>query len=58
VPELIDLPAGCPFAERCALAVGDCRVAVPAPVQLARCMPPAACGSTRLKRLVSASVPA
>jgi peptide/nickel transport system ATP-binding protein len=31
VPELADLPAGCPFAERCALVVGDCRRALPAP---------------------------
>jgi peptide/nickel transport system ATP-binding protein len=31
VPELADLPPGCPFAERCARAVDDCRRAVPAP---------------------------
>jgi peptide/nickel transport system ATP-binding protein len=31
VPELADLPAGCPFAERCALAVDACRRALPAP---------------------------
>jgi len=32
VPELADLPAGCPFAERCPLAVDVCRQAVPAPM--------------------------
>ena len=30
VPELIDMPAGCPFADRCALVIGDCRRALPA----------------------------
>ena len=30
VPELADLPAGCPFAERCAHAIDDCRHALPA----------------------------
>ena len=29
VPELADLPRGCPFAERCAHAADDCRVALP-----------------------------
>jgi peptide/nickel transport system ATP-binding protein len=29
VPDLIDLPAGCPFAERCPLVVAGCRVAPP-----------------------------
>jgi peptide/nickel transport system ATP-binding protein len=29
VPELMDLPAGCAFAQRCALAQGDCRAAPP-----------------------------
>jgi peptide/nickel transport system ATP-binding protein len=29
VPELADLPAGCPFAERCHLAADDCRRALP-----------------------------
>jgi peptide/nickel transport system ATP-binding protein len=32
VPELVDLPAGCPFAERCAWVVDACRRALPAPV--------------------------
>jgi peptide/nickel transport system ATP-binding protein len=32
VPELADLPAGCPFAERCHWVVADCRRALPAPV--------------------------
>jgi peptide/nickel transport system ATP-binding protein len=31
VPELADLPAGCPFAERCSLAVDACRRTLPAP---------------------------
>jgi peptide/nickel transport system ATP-binding protein len=43
VPELADLPAGCPFAERCALAVDDCRRVLPpavtvAPGHAARCI--------------------
>jgi peptide/nickel transport system ATP-binding protein len=29
VPELADLPAGCPFAARCSLAVEACRAALP-----------------------------
>ena len=32
VPELIDMPAGCPFADRCALVTDECRQAPP-PVQ-------------------------
>ena len=32
VPELADLPAGCPFAERCTRAVDACRKALPPPV--------------------------
>jgi peptide/nickel transport system ATP-binding protein len=31
VPELADLPVGCPFAERCTWVVDDCRRALPAP---------------------------
>ena len=43
VPELADLPAGCPFAERCALAVEACRSALPPPLPVgpghhARCI--------------------
>ncbi len=43
VPELIDLPAGCPFAERCALAIDACRQAMPPPSRIgpghdARCI--------------------
>ncbi len=43
VPELADLPPGCPFAERCALALDACRAAPPPPVMLgpdhhARCL--------------------
>lgn len=30
VPELVDLPAGCPFFERCPLALADCAVTRPA----------------------------
>ena len=45
VPELADLPAGCPFAERCVLAHGDCRAAMPPAVAVAaghatRCLRP------------------
>jgi peptide/nickel transport system ATP-binding protein len=35
VPELVDLPLGCPFAERCALVVDECRRALPAPQRVA-----------------------
>jgi len=35
VPELADLPAGCPFAERCHLVIDDCRRALPAPMAVA-----------------------
>ncbi len=43
VPELADLPAGCPFAERCPLVVTACAVAPPpllpvAPAHAARCL--------------------
>ena len=43
VPELADLPVGCPFAERCILVVDDCRRALPAlvpvgPTHAARCL--------------------
>jgi len=43
VPELIDLPAGCPFADRCAWVVDACRQALPAPMPVgaahdARCI--------------------
>ena len=43
VPELADMPAGCPFADRCARVIGDCRLAPPAPVAVgagheARCI--------------------
>ena len=43
VPELIDLPVGCGFAERCSLALDACRAAPPpalpvAPDHLARCL--------------------
>ena len=32
VPELVDMPAGCPFADRCAWVVDACRAALPVPV--------------------------
>ena len=43
VPDLADLPVGCPFADRCPRVVPECRVALPAPVALgaghaARCL--------------------
>jgi peptide/nickel transport system ATP-binding protein len=43
VPELVDMPAGCPFADRCAWVIDTCRAALPAPVAVgpaheARCI--------------------
>jgi len=43
VPELVDMPAGCPFADRCAWVVDACRAAPPASVAIgaghaARCL--------------------
>ena len=43
VPELVDMPAGCPFADRCAWVVDACRAAPPAafavgPEHAARCI--------------------
>jgi peptide/nickel transport system ATP-binding protein len=35
VPELADMPAGCPFADRCDLVIDDCRQALPAPQRVA-----------------------
>ena len=32
VPELIDMPAGCPFADRCAWVIDACRAAPPPPM--------------------------
>jgi peptide/nickel transport system ATP-binding protein len=34
VPELADLPLGCPFQQRCTLASADCASALPQPVEL------------------------
>ena len=34
VPDLIDLPAGCTFAERCTFAAEVCRAAAPPPVEI------------------------
>jgi peptide/nickel transport system ATP-binding protein len=43
VPELADLPAGCPFADRCPRVIERCRVALPPPLPVtsmheARCI--------------------
>jgi peptide/nickel transport system ATP-binding protein len=43
VPELVDLPAGCPFAGRCAFTIPECHVTVPPPIEVgtdhhARCI--------------------
>ncbi len=43
VPELADMPRGCPFAERCGLVIDACRAADPPPVAVgagheARCL--------------------
>jgi len=43
VPELVDLPPGCPFAGRCAFTIPDCHVTVPPPYEVgpdhrARCI--------------------
>ena len=43
VPELVDLPGGCPFADRCERVIGECRTALPPPTavavaHLARCI--------------------
>ena len=35
VPELVDLPAGCPFADRCTLVIDACRTAPPPPMMVA-----------------------
>jgi peptide/nickel transport system ATP-binding protein len=36
VPDLIDMPPGCPFAPRCPLAMDACRAALPEPVVMGR----------------------
>ena len=43
VPELVDLPPGCPFAGRCAFTIDECHVTVPPPYEVepghhARCI--------------------
>jgi peptide/nickel transport system ATP-binding protein len=35
VPELVDLPTGCPFAGRCSFTIPDCHVTVPPPLEIA-----------------------
>jgi peptide/nickel transport system ATP-binding protein len=52
VPELMDLPPGCPFAGRCAFTIPECRVTVPPPVFIepahrARCIRLDAVAATR-----------
>jgi peptide/nickel transport system ATP-binding protein len=34
VPELVDLPAGCPFAGRCSFTIPECHVTVPPPAEV------------------------
>jgi peptide/nickel transport system ATP-binding protein len=34
VPELVDLPAGCPFAGRCAFTIDACKTHMPEPTPL------------------------
>jgi len=34
VPELVDLPAGCPFTDRCRLAIAECATTVPPAVDV------------------------
>ena len=41
VPDLVDLPQGCSFADRCPKAVGDCREASPDVLRLAPALPSA-----------------
>ena len=36
VPELVDLPPGCPFADRCSIAIDECRLIRPDPTDLGR----------------------
>jgi peptide/nickel transport system ATP-binding protein len=43
VPELVDLPTGCPFAGRCAFTIPECHIRVPPPYEVgpdhhARCI--------------------
>ncbi|HRD97548.1 MAG TPA: ABC transporter ATP-binding protein, partial [Rubrivivax sp.] len=43
VPELVDMPAGCPFADRCDLVLDVCRASTPPVVEVgighgARCL--------------------
>jgi peptide/nickel transport system ATP-binding protein len=35
VPELVDLPRGCPFAGRCSFTIPECHVTVPPPYEVA-----------------------
>lgn len=35
VPELVDLPRGCPFAGRCRFTIPECHVTVPPPIEVA-----------------------
>jgi len=61
VPELIDLPHGCPFADRCGWAVDACRAAPPPPVavgpgHVARCIRLDAIAAGEPPRAVGAAV--
>ena len=52
VPELVDLPAGCPFADRCAWVIDACRAGLPEPVVVgpahtARCIRVTEAGRSR-----------
>jgi peptide/nickel transport system ATP-binding protein len=50
VPELADLPVGCPFAERCARAADDCRASLPAEVPIDAAARPLAGAAAHLAR--------
>ena len=54
VPELADLPRGCPFADRCAWAIDACRVALPA----ALAVPPASPAVQRASLAAPSEAPA
>ena len=58
VPELADMPSGCPFAERCSLAEARCRAADPpnvevAPGHFARCVKAEAASAAGLQEAVA-----
>jgi peptide/nickel transport system ATP-binding protein len=58
VPELMDLPPGCPFAGRCAFTIPECQVTVPPPVSIepghrARCIRLDAVAATRREEVTA-----